>query len=208
MEVIMKNHTNRVPGRPKHDKECEPIHDLIIRTASKLFMEKGYEQVSLQQIANACNVSKPSIYYHFTSKPELFKASVTTMLNNVYEKIKLLLREAESVESGLVRVAEARLANPHAELQTIINEAEGYLSEEQIQEIREAELQIYRLLADYFADAMDKQFFRKNDPMLLAQLFSSMLLIGNRKETMSQYESSYDVGRKLVDIFLHGTMER
>ena len=205
----MKNSNRaRVPGRPKNNNEQEPIYEIIIKTASRLFMERGYEQVSLQQIANTCDVSKPSIYYYFVSKPELFKTAITTMLSNVYKKMHSLLNESETFELGLTRVAESRLANPHAELETIINEAQAHLNEEQIQDIRDAELQIYHILSKYFEEAMDQNLIRRNDPMLLAQLFSTMLLIGNRKDTMIQYGSNDNLGKLIVDIFLEGIMKR
>lgn len=60
----------RLPGRPKHGDDDISIQQTIIHTASKLFMEYGYETVTLQQIGKACSVSKPTIYYHFNSKPE------------------------------------------------------------------------------------------------------------------------------------------
>ncbi|NOU66969.1 TetR family transcriptional regulator [Paenibacillus sp. LMG 31461] len=79
---------------------------MIIKTASKRFMEYGYESVSLLQIAEECQVSKPAIYYHFISKPELFNVAVTTVLNQVHRHISRILQEAEHLEEGLVTVAE------------------------------------------------------------------------------------------------------
>ncbi|TYP79000.1 TetR/AcrR family transcriptional regulator [Paenibacillus methanolicus] len=200
----MENKTNRVPGRPKHDNEQEPVQDMLIRTASKLFMEKGYDQVSLEQIAKACQVSKPSIYYHFSSKPELFTASVIAIMNHVHAKTSNLLRESDTLETGLLRVAETRLANPHPEFETILNEAANYLSEAQYTEIRQAELRIYQLLAEHFERAMEQRILRDNDALFLAQSFSTLLLLGNRKDTKSRYVSSRDLGKQIVDLFLRG----
>lgn len=47
--------------------------DLMI-AALKLFAEKGYEAVSVAQIANAVGVSAPAIYKHYASKQDLFEA--------------------------------------------------------------------------------------------------------------------------------------
>jgi AcrR family transcriptional regulator len=199
-----KNQTQRAPGRPKHTKDDPPIQEMIIQTASKRFMEYGYEPVSLHQIAEACHVSKPAIYYHFSSKPELFKVAVTSVLNNVHQHIARILEESEHLEAGLVSVAEARLTNPHAEIETMLREAEPFLNEEQIREIRLAEHHIYQVLADQFQAAMDNDMFRSNDPMLLAHTFSAMLMLGNRKDTLQKYNSNEALAKEIVSIFLRG----
>ncbi|MCM3782155.1 TetR/AcrR family transcriptional regulator [Neobacillus mesonae] len=202
----MSKDIQRSPGRPKQAEYDLPIQEVILQTAAKLFMEHGYEPVSLQQISKSCNVTKPSIYYHFTSKPELFKVAVTTMFKNVHQNTSRLLREAEHLEAGLLNLAEVRLSNPHAEIETILKEAERYLSEEQIQEIRKAEHKIYSELADYFKEAMDHNILRRNDPMLLAQAFSTMMVIGNKEDTIKKFGSTLSLGKEIVEIFLRGTL--
>jgi len=196
--------SKRMPGRPKQTDNEISIQQTIILTASKLFKEYGYETVTLQQIGKRCNVSKPTIYYHFASKPELFKVAMITMFQNVRRVTSDLLDDAEHLEDGLVRLAEARLANPHAEVETMIREAEPFLEENQVQEIREAEVRIHEVLATHFRLAMDQQTLRKDDPMFLAETFSTLMLMGNRENTPQKYESNLALGRRLVGIFLRG----
>lgn len=44
----------------------------ILDTAERLFMEKGYERASLQDIIDATGLSKGAIYHHFASKEDIF----------------------------------------------------------------------------------------------------------------------------------------
>lgn len=53
---------------PKEGSARERIRDAAIQ----LFLEKGYEGVSVDQIARASDVSKPTIYAHFDGKEDLF----------------------------------------------------------------------------------------------------------------------------------------
>jgi AcrR family transcriptional regulator len=46
--------------------------DRIVREALQLFLERGYEGTSLQDIADRVGITKPAIYYHFESKDRLF----------------------------------------------------------------------------------------------------------------------------------------
>ena len=43
----------------------------LIEMAADLFKVNGYHNTSIADIANACNLSKASIYHHISSKQEL-----------------------------------------------------------------------------------------------------------------------------------------
>lgn len=57
-------------ARNKHPEETVR---LILDAASKLFIEKGYDGTSLQDIINETKLSKGAIYHHFSSKEEIFE---------------------------------------------------------------------------------------------------------------------------------------
>ena len=57
-------------ARNKHPEETVK---LILDAASKLFVEKGYDGTSLQDIINETKLSKGAIYHHFSSKEEIFE---------------------------------------------------------------------------------------------------------------------------------------
>lgn len=45
--------------------------DEIFETAIRLFREKGYDHVSVQDICTACDMTKKAFYYHFSAKSEV-----------------------------------------------------------------------------------------------------------------------------------------
>ncbi len=44
----------------------------IVKTGLRLFLQKGYEKTSLNDIAGEVGITKPAIYHHFKSKDQLF----------------------------------------------------------------------------------------------------------------------------------------
>ena len=48
----------------------------IIKQSLKVFRTKGYYATSMKDIADACDLQKGSLYYHFASKEELMKAVI------------------------------------------------------------------------------------------------------------------------------------
>ena len=55
----------------------------IFETSMKLFAEKGYDATSIEEITATVGVAKGTLYYHFSSKEEIFNFLVE-------EGIKLL----------------------------------------------------------------------------------------------------------------------
>lgn len=56
------------------NKNPEQTIELIISESMKLFLSKGYDKTSMQDIINATNLSKGGIYHHFVSKEAIFEA--------------------------------------------------------------------------------------------------------------------------------------
>lgn len=56
----------------RKQEEKQEMHKLILNGARKIFLEKGYEQTSMRNIANEINYSPGSIYFYFKDKSEIF----------------------------------------------------------------------------------------------------------------------------------------
>ena len=75
-------------ARNKHPEETV---SLILDVAARLFMEKGYEHTSIQDIIdNLGGLSKGAIYHHFKSKEEIMDALTNKMFceNNPFDTVK------------------------------------------------------------------------------------------------------------------------
>ena len=47
--------------------------DKILRTAAKMFSERGYENVTMRELAKVVGIKSASIYHHFPSKEDIIK---------------------------------------------------------------------------------------------------------------------------------------
>lgn len=68
---------------------------MIFDQATKLFKEKGYYNVSIEEITSALNLSVGSFYHHFKSKDELvliWADDLDLQYNEYYDKIKDCLK--------------------------------------------------------------------------------------------------------------------
>lgn len=72
----------------------------ILDVAYDLFVEQGYEQTSISQIATAVNISKSGLFYYFSDKQTILIA----ILQRKTEIINIILRTALSHENAIERL--------------------------------------------------------------------------------------------------------
>ena len=74
----------------------------IREAAERLFLEKGYQGASMDEIAAAAQVSKQTIYTHFASKDELFADLVLANAERVEDFIAMMNRTLSEPDADLV----------------------------------------------------------------------------------------------------------
>src|SRR5215471_11260019 len=69
-------------GRPPKDMAGD-VKTRILDAAQRVFLKRGYQSASLDEIAEAAPASKPTIYAHFPGKDALFEAVVARVLDGL-----------------------------------------------------------------------------------------------------------------------------
>jgi AcrR family transcriptional regulator len=75
--------------------------ELIIEKAMVLFLQRGYDQVSLDVISKEVGIKKPSLYYHFKSKEEIFTEVVLVFFKEGNEWMKSFYDPSISFKDAL-----------------------------------------------------------------------------------------------------------
>lgn len=65
----------------------------IIAVSAKLFVEKGYDKTSMQDIVDALGMSKGGIFHHFKSKEDIFNAVMERQFDQIIETINQWFEE-------------------------------------------------------------------------------------------------------------------
>lgn len=77
--------------------DAEKTRQLILDAALDTFFEKGYSRSPLTDISTRVGLTKGALYWHFTSKVDLFSALVEGIQKEVDVKINLPFRESENM---------------------------------------------------------------------------------------------------------------
>lgn len=168
----------RKPGRPKLQNSETKIN--ILRTASFLFMEIGYDSVSLELVAKQCGVTKASVYYYFSNKASLFTACLTYVLGIAYQSTMVILQESIPLKEKLTKIAFRQMSNAHLDFESMMRDASKELDEAQVADIRQAEGKLEEALVHAFQEAIEQgEVTSQHSPIILAHLFTSILTMKN-----------------------------
>ncbi|PFW74450.1 TetR family transcriptional regulator [Priestia aryabhattai] len=192
------------PGRPKITTENNITREQILKTAAHLFMAYGYERVSMEQVAEASDVTKASVYYYFKNKATLFTVSVSSMFQRITKQTEKLLQNSNGLKHRLYEVTLDHLRRPHIDFETLLQEATSSLTEDHIREIREAEKAIHQALENVFKQATNSGEIVVTSPRLLAHAFSTVTMIRNKKELIAELGGPEKTAQALVDLFWVG----
>ncbi|HEX5284032.1 MAG TPA: helix-turn-helix domain-containing protein, partial [Bryocella sp.] len=56
---------------------------VVLETAARLFLERGYRSTSLRELATLLKITKPALYYYFQNKEQIlvecYRAGITSI---------------------------------------------------------------------------------------------------------------------------------
>jgi AcrR family transcriptional regulator len=196
-------------------KRTDTKRDKIVRSAAKLFLDKGYESVSINDIIAVVGGSKGTIYSNFGNKEKLFEAVVEQMCSDV--TIQIDTRPVGTIEEQLTRIAYSfvsKVLSPQIlsfhRLMTSIGRTfpkAGRLFYET------GPKTVYQLIADWIALHQKAGNLRGDqDPHRLAVLFHDMLIGEHVLSWLTSASSEKDRAKRIeqtvrlsVTIFLQGS---
>jgi AcrR family transcriptional regulator len=94
----------------------------ILERAAYIFSQKGYHASSMQDIAEAVNLQKASLYHHFSSKQEILLALLNQALDVLIERLSRVVEQPlppdEKLHAAIVSYVEA--LTEHRQLAAIL----------------------------------------------------------------------------------------
>lgn len=163
------------PGRTRSDAKREKI----VRSAAKLFLERGYDSVSINDIIEVVGGSKGTIYSNFAGKEKLFEAVVQQMCDDV--TIRIDTRPDGTIEQQLTRMATSFVAKvltpPTMAFHRLMTSIGRTFPEAGRLFYRTGPQTVYRIFADWIRLQQELgKLGSDEDPMVLAVLLHDMLI--------------------------------
>lgn len=183
----------------------------VIGTARRLFMQRGYRAVSINDIVQQAEITKPTLYYHFADKEELFVQMALHMLSEMQARMEALLEGRETTAERLAALADATLNSPDGDTRMMRHEIREHLGPSQQQRIALAFYQhMVVLLEREMARGLERGDLARFSATELAWLFLGFVEGFHRepvREDALPAEGSVHAEfstATLIDLFLHG----
>ncbi|MBV9670253.1 MAG: TetR/AcrR family transcriptional regulator [Acidobacteriales bacterium] len=186
----------------------------ILRTATELFSQQGYEGTKTSLIAREAGVNEAIIFRHFTSKEELYWAvlEASCCANDLNVQLKDSLdftREPEEVLYQLaVDILTRIAASPHMMRLLLFAALENHKLSHRF--FRQYASIKYEELASYIRTRIRQGDFRSDvDPLLAARAFLGMLIYHNQIQQLFGGKQVHDyeikhVAENFVRLWLGG----
>jgi AcrR family transcriptional regulator len=163
-------------GRPSARERRPYNSDAILDLAVRVFLERGYDGASLDDIARAAGITKASIYYHVRGKEELLARGVGRAFDALYAALEEPGAKSGSAVARLRHIVRRTIEISVAmlpEVALLLRVRGNTRAERRIVERRR---EFDHLIARYVARAQRAGELRRDvDPRLATRLLFGML---------------------------------
>ncbi|KFO67771.1 hypothetical protein ER57_08645 [Smithella sp. SCADC] len=159
------------PPLSKRKLQARETRKRILESALSLFREKGFDQVSIDEITSAAGVSKGSFYTYFQTKSDIIIEEFRLIDDYYQKKESAIMRSPEAV-SRLIAFTKYQLDYIHKNLgfRTLsilyINQMSAFYDQKIL---ANRERTLVRLVSKIIADGQASGHIRQGDPIELAE---------------------------------------
>ncbi len=184
--------------------------DQILEAAAQIIRQKGFHAASMQDIAEAVNLQKASLYHHVSSKQEILVELLDQALDLLNERVSAVLAQNIPVDDKLrqaMRIYLGSLAE-HADLAAVLLLEHRSLDPEYHDRHIPRRDRFERLWRDLIQEGVESGVFHDPDPSMTARALLGVMnwtITWYRPEGSSSIEQISD---HFAALFLDGLRGR
>ena len=162
----------------------------ILLGALEVFITKGLEGATMDEISNAAGFGKATLYYYFKSKEDVLSAILVDGWKNIWESLEPVISDENSPRKTfinvLIKIAENAQNRPG--LFEFLFDVPKIIKLDQ-QPWKEYQHRLYAVIQGLLEDGIKLGEFPKVDPQLmfkaLGGLFMGLVFMGDKKEPVT-----------------------
>jgi len=181
--------------------------EIILNSATRLFIERGFNGVSMREIAEASKLTKAALYYHFKDKEDLLCEVFYQFLNEIEREIQIIQSQDLSVRRK-IRNFISLLMNQSAEKLGIIHLVfieSGHLGNNFRKEIGQKYHSLFLgSLEALMEEGIQKKEIYPMDTKQASQLLFGMLYANFHPQPLMNSEKKQGTADFITQIFFDG----
>jgi AcrR family transcriptional regulator len=155
-------------------KRSEATRRRLLEAAAEVFVEQGYENTAVAEIARRASVTTGAIYYSFRGKAELLLEVIRTRLKEETDSFKSYVRSSSDVNRGLLELVRDSRQAGRPETRALLLESFAVARREPTvrQVVAELLAESFRFVASGIRAGQERGLIDKNvDAQTLAWLY-------------------------------------
>mgnify|MGYP003370329204 CR=1 FL=1 len=141
----------------------------IFETSMKLFADKGYEATSIEEITATVGVAKGTLYYHFSSKEEIFNFLIEEGMKLLKNSIDIKTEKVDSYIDKLraIILIQIKVIVKYENLMTIVL-SQVWGTEKRNNKCREYVFEYIKTIEEIVRKGIEKGEIMQGDPEVIA----------------------------------------
>ncbi len=186
----------------------------ILQVAERLFATYGYRAVTTRQIAEACGITQPALYRHFSDKQDLYIAIITASSTQLHAVLERIVQRHKSVHERLRLIALHMLNAAQHDLTMMFHDIRYELTPDARARIEHAFADgVIRVLVSIFEDGIRRGVLRSPEQgglpahmaaLLFLNLVSAVVSQMRDEPASEQHYSHAQRAQMIVQLHLHG----
>jgi AcrR family transcriptional regulator len=184
--------------------------DEILEAATQIFGQKGFHATSMQDIAEAVNLQKASLYYHISSKQEILVEVLDRAIDLLIERMQEVMASPLPSDKKLRRAMQVYLCSllEHRDVAAVLLMEHRSLEPELLARHIPRRDCFEALWRDLLQEGVSNQVFFCEDPAL-----ASRAILGVMNWAITWYRpdgslSAEMIANQFTDLFLRGLLIR
>ncbi len=180
----------------------------VLTAAQNVFLRYGFKRVTMGDLADASQISRPALYLLFSSKEEVFQAVIRQVFNELLHKVQEELSKQKTVAEKLIVAFEVWCVGPFEIIQASPDAKD--LLESGYEFAAGITLQAYADFERIVSDALEPIVSIQAEPLLSSEQLAHILTtaVQGFKESASSATQLRQMIKGLVTVVLAGLQNR
>jgi AcrR family transcriptional regulator len=184
--------------------------DQIIQASAELFEKVGYHGASMQMVADAVKLGKPTLYYYFKSKTDALYAIHESLIVDLRQRHDARVAQKQSLDAQLLGICTDifRQIDEHPGYTRAFFEHHDELNDSQKREMRSQRREYLELVSGIIAAGVKSGRFAPCEPRLTALGFLGMCNFAYKWYPRERQRTVEATAEALCKLFLQGLLQR
>lgn len=194
-------------GRPRQQNQAISTKEKILITATKLFVEEGYKNAAMDEVALRCNITKATVYYYFKTKAALFTAAIVALMKRIrLTSVNILSTEVPFRERLEKLIIAFSYATVNIDVNNFIREAAPSLTAEQYKSILNTEEEMHHAIEQCFVREVELGNLPPKDTKFMTHLFLALLNLSKYQDQNGEgfFATVEENAKELLNFYWRG----